>query len=125
MGGRGLLSRMAGGGPVDEVESIGAHLRALLNTRRGDSATSPEYGVVDFADMVHDFPGAIPQLARSIRATIMEFEPRLKSVAVRHVPGEDALVLRFEISGQLARGRAGKGLRFTTTVRPGGRIDVG
>jgi len=110
---------------VDEVESIAAHLRALLNTRRGDCATAPEYGVVDFADMVHEFPAAIQQLSRSIRATIMEFEPRLKGIAVRHVAGEDPLALRFEISAQLARGRGGKGLRFTTTVRPGGRIDVG
>ena len=44
-------------------------------------------------------------------------------MTVRPVPGEE-LVLRFEISAQLTNQRAGRTLRFATTVRPGGRFDV-
>jgi len=115
---------MAGNGArVDEIESIVEHVRALLNTRRGDAVCAPALGVADFADIVHAFPGGVDQLARSMRATLLEHEPRLKAVSVRHVPGEGELLLRFEIAAQLAS-RAGKTLRMATTVRPGGRIDV-
>ncbi len=121
---RGLLSRIAGdGASVDEVESIVAHVRALLNTRRGDAVCAPTLGVADFADVVHAFPGGIDQLAKTMRATLLEHEPRLRVVSVRHVPGEGELTLRFEIAAQLAS-RGGRTLRMTTTVRPGGRIDV-
>jgi type VI secretion system protein len=126
MGGRALLSRIGTKDPrpVDPVESIAANLRALLNTRQGDSATTPDFGIVDFNDVVHEFPSGIQQLAKSIRATVLQYEPRLKNVTVRHVPDETVLTLRFEITGQLAEGRTSRTLRYATTVRPGGRVDV-
>ena len=123
MSGRALLSRIAGGGPADDTESMVAHVRALLNTRLGDAPCAPTFGVADFSDIVHTFPGGIQQLAGSMRATILENEPRIRTVTVRHVPGEDQLVLRFEITAQPAA-RGAKSLRIATTVRPGGRIDV-
>ena len=123
MAGRGLLSRIAGAGPADEVESIVAHVRALLNTRAGDAVCAPTLGVPDFSDLVHAFPGGIQQLAAAMRATILEREPRLRAVSVRHVPVPNELLLRFDIVAQLAA-RGGKALRMSTTVRPGGRIDV-
>lgn len=126
MSSRALLSRFAGrdSTPVDPTESVIEHLRVLLNTRRGDSVTAPDFGILDFADVVHEFPGGIQQLAKSIRATIAQYEPRLRSVGVRHVPDENPLSLRFEISAQLSVGRSARTLRFATTVRPGGRVDV-
>jgi type VI secretion system protein len=121
---RGLFSRIAGdAAPVDAVASIVAHTRALLNSRLGDAVCSPGLGVADFADLVHAFPGGIDQLARSMRATLLEHEPRLRAVSVRHIPGDDLLVLRFEIAAQLAS-KTMKTLRMTTTVRPGGRVDL-
>jgi type VI secretion system protein len=124
--GRALLSRIAGRdpSPPDEVGAIVAHLQALLNTRRGDAVTAPDFGILDFSDMAGEFPAAIAPLAKSIRATILEFEPRLKNVSVRHIPEEHALTLRFEIQAQLAGGRTTRSLRFATTVRPGGHIDI-
>lgn len=126
MGRRALLSRIGGqsGAPVDEVQSILSHLEALLNTRQGDSPCVPRYGILDFADMVHGFPASIPQLVKSIRSTIMEFEPRLKNVSVRHLPEDGSLVLRFEIAAQLAQAKGMRTLRLATTVLPGGRIDI-
>ena len=124
--GRALLSRISGrdASPPDEVASIVAHLRVLLNTRRGDAVTAPDFGVLDFSDVANEFPSAIPALAKSIRSTILEYEPRLRNVAVRHLPDEHALTLRFEIQAQLAAGRSARSLRLATTVRPGGHIDV-
>ncbi len=126
MSSRALLSRLGGRDPtpVDPVESVGEHLRVLLNTRRGDSVTAPEFGILDFADVVHEFPGGIQQLAKSIRSTVLQYEPRLRNVSVRHVPDENLLSLRFEITAQAADGRTTRTLRFATTVKPGGRVDV-
>lgn len=107
MAGRGLLSRIeseegTSSRNVDASASIVEHLRVLLNTRKGDSVTVPGFGVVDFTDLVHSFPSAIQTLQVAIRATVLEFEPRLRNVSVRHVPDEDPLVLRFEITAQPA-----------------------
>jgi type VI secretion system protein len=126
MAARGLLSRIASGaGPADEIGSILEHLRALLNTRQGDSPCAPRYGVLDFSDVVHALPGAVPALLQAMRATIAEYEPRLKAVSVRHLPVDGELVLRFEVSAQLARpGSGARTLRFATTVLPGGHVDV-
>ncbi len=123
---RALLSRLGGQDvtPVEEVQSILVHLQKLLNTRQGDAPCVPGYGVIDFADMVHGFPASVQQLVKNIRASIMEYEPRLKNVTVRHLPDDNPLVLRFEISAQLAQAKAARTLRLSTTVKPGGRIDI-
>ena len=126
---RGLLSRIdsgasSTGGLGDASESIAAHLRVLLNTRKGEAVTAPSFGVVDFTELVHGFPASIQVLQQSIRATILEFEPRVKTVSVRHTPDENPLVLRFEITAQLAEKGARGSLRFQTTVGPGGKIEL-
>ena len=122
MSGRGLLSRIAGNSAGHEVDSIVAHLRVLLGTCRGDAPAAPGFGLSSFVDMAHDLPDAAHDLAGSIRAAILDYEPRLTNVSVRHVP-DDGLVLRFEIMGQLA-GRE-RPVKLATTFRPGGRVDVG
>lgn len=124
MAGRGLLARIASGAePQDEAEAIIEHLRALLNTRQGEAPCCPTYGVMEFTDVVHSIPSSLQVLVKSIRATILEHEPRLKNVNVRAAPNEGDLVLRFEISAQLV-GQKGRTLRLSTTIRPGGRYDV-
>jgi type VI secretion system protein len=80
-------------------------------------------GVADFSDLASVHPGGPQQIAASMRASLLEHEPRLKGVTVRHLPSDGELVLRFEIVAQLAA-RGGKTLRLSTTVRPGGHIDV-
>jgi type VI secretion system protein len=127
--GRGLLSRIeseegTASRSVDVSNSIVEHLRVLLNTRKGDSVTVPNFGVVDFTDLVHSFPSAIQTLQATIRATVLEYEPRLRNVSVRHVPDEDPLVLRFEITAQPADKSARGVLRFRTQMSPGGKVEV-
>ncbi|AKF82211.1 type VI secretion system baseplate subunit TssE [Myxococcus faecalis] len=127
--GRGLLSRIeVGTGSAereqDMTDSIAQHLRVLLNARKGGSATVPGFGVMDFTDLVHTFPTAIQTLQSAIRATVLEFEPRIQHVSVRHVPDVDPLLLRFEITAQPA-GRGARGmLRFRTQMSPGGKVEV-
>lgn len=132
MGSRGLLSRIAegrGNGTLaprgDVVESIAEHLRAMLNTRRGESVAAPGYGILDLNDIVHTYPAAIPRMTQSIRTAIQEYEPRLKSVVVQYAADPaDPTALRFDITAQLATGNRRGTVRFHTQVHPGGRVDL-
>ncbi len=129
MAGRGLLSRI-GSKDVNrtrtenDVESIVEHLRGLLNTRQGECPAALDFGVVDFTDLMHTFPEAIQTLQRSIRATVLQYEPRLKNVIVQHVRDDEVLVLKFQITAQLASKTAKGAVRLETQLRAGGQISV-
>ena len=127
--GRGLLSRLTATSvndarPNNELESIVEHLKALLNTRQGESPSVPDFGVVDFTDLVHNFPEAIQTLQRAIRDTIKQYEPRLKNVQVQHIRDDEVLVLKFQIAAQLAAKGAKGNVRFETQLRAGGHMSV-
>ena len=68
------------------LSAIIEHLSDLLNSHQGHSCTVPQFGVLDFNDVVHNMPDAIRHLQQSIRATIVEHEHRLQNVSVRLVP---------------------------------------
>jgi len=127
---RGLLSRLDGQSPGarsrggDERESILNHLKVLLNARQGGSPSAEAFGIPDFADIVHSFPVAIQTIQRSIKESILRFEPRLTQVNVRHVPSENPLVLRYEITAQAIKGNTRVPLKMTTQVSAGGHVDV-
>ena len=122
---RGLLARLSSGGQrIGELESIVAHLQDLLNTRAGESLSASDFGIVDFADVVHNFPEATQVLQQSIRATIMKYEPRLRSVSVTPVPSQDPLSLAFEISGRLASGTHRGPFRVRTELNSSGKMQV-
>ena len=124
MANRGLLSRL--GSKTQRPDPIGdvvEHLRVLLNTRQGESLTVPDYGVMDFTDLVHAFPLSINELQQAIRTTISTFEPRLRNVVVRFVPDDDPLVLRFEIVARLVNEKLGI-VRLQTQVNSAGRMHV-
>jgi type VI secretion system protein len=124
---RGLLSRLTSADPErppDEVGSILENLRAILNTRTGDSLSASDFGIIDLADLVHNFPNAAQIMEKSIRATVGTYEPRLKQVRVRLVPSDDPLKLVFEIAARLAGDRAQGMVRVRTVVNPSGRVTV-
>ena len=122
---RGLLARLSSGGQrVSEVESIVAHIHELLNTRVGESLAAPDLGIIDFADLVHNFPEATQVLQQSIRATIMKYEPRLRSVSVTPTPSNDPLSLAFEISGRLASGTQRGPFRLRTELTSTGKMQI-
>lgn len=122
----GLLHRLAerehgGAGPSLE-QSVLQHLRVLLNTRQGNSALDPLYGVPDFTDLVHNFPDGLLALRRLIAQTIERYEPRLSRVSVRPTRIlRDVLVLHFDVRAELPNGRP---VIFDTTVSRGGHIQV-
>lgn len=85
--------------------------------------TRPEYGLIDFTDVMHNFPNAVQVLRREIKTTIAEFEPRLSRVEVIPMPSANPLMLAFEIRARLTDG--GQSLRIRTNVNSGGRITLG
>ena len=101
---RAFLSRLSGQGPSDVRESVLANLELLLNARRGASLACEDFGIVDLVDLVHDFPSSAETLQRSIRDTLTQYEPRLRNVCVRLIPGEDPLRLTFEITARYLDG---------------------
>ena len=128
---RGLLSRLEKGHlhpsshKETPLESITRHLRVLLNTRRGESVSSPGYGILDFNDVVHSYPSALQKIQTSIRTAIQEYEPRLKNVVVVHVPDvHEPAALKFEITAQLAQRGSREVLRFRTRVGAGGQLEL-
>ncbi|MSP25323.1 MAG: type VI secretion system baseplate subunit TssE [Myxococcales bacterium] len=126
MGDRGLLSRLGtrrtASHSVDPASAVVAHLRVLLNARQGEAPATPDYGIPDFTDIVHSIPAGIGPLQRAIRDTIHQFEPRLKSVQVRHLADDGALHLHFEITGRLVGDN--RMLKLQTRMTPGGKVDV-
>ena len=127
---RGLLSRLDATDArapmaVNPRDAIVEHLKMLLNTRKGQVAASPDYGIPDFNDIVHIFPSAIARLQSSIQKAIEAFEPRLTNVLVRHAPDEDEpSSLQFEITALLARDGVGNTIRLYTRVGKGGQMQL-
>lgn len=111
--------------PTDEEtrRSVLDHLRAMCTTRHGTMVTRPDYGVADVSEMIHAFPDAIAEMARSIRHTIQTYEPRLTNVRVKHIPAED-LTLRYELTATLVTGTSKIPVEFETTIDPSRRIVV-
>jgi type VI secretion system protein len=130
MANRGLFSRLESGDlhtsrRVDPVEEVTQHLRVLLNTRKGESAATPGFGIMDFNDIIHTFPSAIDRMQQSLRQAIQEYEPRLKNVVVLHVPDElDPTGLRFEISAYLVERGSRRPIRFFTQLGRNNTVEL-
>jgi len=121
---RGLFHRLGSGArQIDEVSSILAHLQDLLNSRLGQAACLNDFGVMDFSDVVHTLPDGLTQLCLSIRKTIERYEPRLASVRIHPVEGDDPLLLHFEIVAKQAAPPR-RTLRMRTRMGTGGRFTV-
>ena len=95
----------------------------LLNTCVGDSLTVPDFGLMDFSDIVHELPQGIHTIQQSIRNVIMKFEPRLKNVSVRYIPDEEPLILRFEVVARL-NDASRSVVRLRTKMSSGGTFQV-
>lgn len=121
---RGLYRRLtAGSGRRSEQEAVVAHLQAILNTHIGESLSSSELGIIDFADVVHNFPASAQALLHSIRATILQYEPRLRTLTILPAASNDPLALAFEISARYVDEHRGP-LRLRTELSVSGRFHV-
>lgn len=105
----GLLQRFDGLGLTragDEAAAVVEHLRVLLGTRQGSSASSPGYGLQDITDAVHSYPVGAQQIGSRIRAAIEAFEPRVTpGVSVELLTSDSPLHLHYRVSMRLRSDR--------------------
>jgi type VI secretion system protein len=130
---RTLLERLGSRNPVQALtarenpeeiaRSILRHLRNMLNTRQGHVLTQPLYGMPDMTEFVQTFPDTVASMQTAIRQSIERFEPRLRNVAVRYVPGDDWPAVQFKITAELQEADE-TAVWFQTTVAPSGRVEV-
>lgn len=106
-------------------DSILRNLRLMCMTRVGSVPSAPKLGVISVSDVLHSFPDAATVMARSIRDTIEQYEPRLTNVRVQFVPSATIeLVLRFEVVGQAILGGRRTPISFETNIDPNRRMTV-
>jgi type VI secretion system protein len=103
----------------DTGTSVVNHLRRMLTTKTGGSATCPDYGVPDISHLLHDMGEAMAAVQRGVKQSIQLYEPRLKNVQVRpmkiEVAGQSGML--FEITGHIMTPDGKRqALRFTTTL---------
>lgn len=93
-------------------ESVLEHLERLLNTRQGQSATVPDYGIPALSDAGR--AGQAAEMRRAIEQAIRDFEPRLEGIRVRLLPNDetDPQQIRFEIQARVVTDEERLAVRF-------------
>ncbi len=107
------------------AQSVLRNLEKLLNSRHGGAPTCPDYGIPSLEDVLHGGAEGLRDLPADIRRSIETYEPRLHNVRVRLAPrGEDAALLRFDITAELLVGGRRSRVHFETRVEDSGRMSV-
>ncbi len=122
----GLLDRLDEHGvrrADGDIAAILQHMRVLLGTRQGGSASTPGFGLRDITDAIHSFPVGAQQIGSRIRAAIESFEPRLARGVSVELLNTDAtgqpssLYLEYKIVARLASDRR-RVITFHACVSP-------
>ena len=107
------------------AHSVLRNLERLLNSRNGAAPACMDYGIPSLEDVMHGGTDSLRDLTNEIKRTIETYEPRLRSVRVRLVPrGDDATLLRFDITAELVSGGKRSRVHFETRVENSGRMSV-
>jgi type VI secretion system protein len=105
-----------------EILSVQANIRRIVNTRAGSLKHVPDFGLPDLTDVYRNLPASVHDLRAQMQATLLKFEPRIRSVDVeideRPDPG---LMVSFWMTCHLRK--AGL-VRFGTYFEPPGQMRV-
>lgn len=83
---------------AERISAIKRHLERLLNACQGCALSSPDYGLPDFNDAVAGTADLRTRLAASVRAAIVQYEPRVYVRHVRLLPdGDSPTELHFRV----------------------------
>lgn len=107
--------------------SVIGHLSKLLNTRRGNAAIDPEYGLPDLSKWAGGTLAAAEsaQAEALVAEVLRRYEPRLQNPAVRLLgAASDQLALRLELSGTIDHAGSRMPLRLTGEIQPDGRFEL-
>lgn len=96
------------------AESVRRNIARILNSREGDAASCPEYGLPDLRGPLKSLlPSALGKedksyrIERLLKQRIADYEPRLAHVDVKYIPRQpgaghqDAFIAHFLIQGRL------------------------
>ncbi|SAK96630.1 GPW/gp25 family protein [Caballeronia catudaia] len=127
--GPGLFERITGhftdGTAIDDhtpeaqtFYSVQDNIQRILNCRRQALAHLPEYGLDDLSEIYRHLPASAHRLKSEIEATLLEYEPRLRSIDIEIKKPEPGMLLSFTMACHLRR----EGLvRFGTDFTPDGQ----
>ncbi len=108
-------------------QSLLRHLQIIFNTRQGNAASNPEFGLPDFndLDMKYGFLQAVREIIKAIKFNIERFQPGLSRVRVNYIEDElNPLELKFEIVGQVNLNGRNERIKFQTKKSALGTIEV-
>ncbi|MDY7532741.1 type VI secretion system baseplate subunit TssE [Pseudomonas sp. Bout1] len=107
------------------VESVANHLAKMLSTRVGSVQTLPDYGLPDLNDMRLSLHDSLSQARFLIERFIQAYEPRLKDVCVKALPGShDPLALAFSIEGEMQVDGLTQAVAFCASLAHGAQVEV-
>lgn len=128
-GGPGLFEKVTGyfadGVDIDTFDaatqtflSVRDNIQRILNSRRNGLLHLPDYGLDDLSEVYGDLPAACLRLRNLIEATLLKYEPRLKSIEIHMADVESNTLLSFTLTCHLHQ--AGL-VQFGTHFMPDGR----
>ncbi|CNI58412.1 type VI secretion system baseplate subunit TssE [Yersinia pekkanenii] len=121
-----LLGNFTGGLELHQVSdenqvilSVLDNMQRILNCRAGTLSHLPDYGLPDMSEILQGLPGTAHSLLTTLSATLLKYEPRLKSLQVILLPQTAPGHLEYAIEAELK----GLGLvRYGTAFMPEGRV---
>ena len=124
-----MLLGHIGGEPLDrhddrtlECLSVQQNVQRILNTRAGALKHLPDYGLPDLTNIYKALPASAHQLRDQMEATLLKYEPRIRSIDVAILENDDPGVLvSFEMTCHLRK--AGL-VRFGTYFEAPGRMKL-
>ncbi|HEP6425820.1 type VI secretion system baseplate subunit TssE [Burkholderia cenocepacia] len=122
-----MLLGQIGGDPLDayddrtlECMSVQQNVQHILNSRAGALKHLPDYGLPDLTNIYKALPASAHMLKQQMEATLLKYEPRIRSIDVAILENDDPGVLvSFEMTCDLKK--AGL-VRFGTYFEPPGRM---
>ncbi|WP_243758332.1 type VI secretion system baseplate subunit TssE [Yersinia pseudotuberculosis] len=101
------------------ILSVLDNMQRILNCRAGTLSHLPDYGLPDMSKILQGLPGSAHSLLTTLSATLLKYEPRLKSLQVILLPQTTPGHLEYAIDAELK----GLGLvRYGTAFMPEGRV---
>ncbi|MDR0243568.1 MAG: type VI secretion system baseplate subunit TssE [Burkholderia sp.] len=122
-----LLLGQIGGEPLDayddrtlECMSVQQNVQRILNTRAGALKHLPDYGLPDLTNIYKALPASAHVLKQQMEATLVKYEPRIRSIDVDILENDDpGVMVCFEMTCHLKK--AGL-VRFGTYFESPGRV---
>ncbi|CAM4130363.1 type VI secretion system lysozyme-like protein [Yersinia intermedia] len=121
-----LFGNVAGGLDIHQVSeanqgvlSVLDNMQRILNCRAGTLSHLPDYGLPDMSKILQGMPGTAHSLLTTLSATLLKYEPRLKSLNVVLLPQTTPGHLEYGIDAELKEFGL---VHFGTAFMPEGRV---